>query len=440
MEKAGKDNSGFSLIEVLIAVMILAIIIIPLLHSFVSAQRVNARSRQIMRATTLAQNEMEIFEKEKIADLADPGKFDYTVTGPEADGSYVFERTDISNDESGTATYRYDVVINLNPEREAAPDRYYDANTKKLLYIDTIGDLDSGSYVQPVRNSRNFNGYDENVYAWFYNNKFPSGGQENYFKTPKDFSEGLARKITVRIYQVHDGMQTNTIVKVIYDYFSPDNVMPTGCQRYTDEKIIFNNAQKLDEEGNPIELKNVYLFFAPRYDAKVRLGIGDTSKIIYEGREYKVAEDLIVIENEAVLPVNFFVVRQDILKETSDTDSMVVPAAYQPKLEIHDGLDAEGALCGTYYTNLNLDAPVGDGTGRHTWFSIYNINTGTPLYGGDPGVEYAAVGTPVRDSIRTLTGEDAKETKDRIYSMEVLVYEHGNTADPLVDMTGTKLE
>ena len=253
MDNIREDNSGFSILEVLIAVMVLAIIIVPMFHSFVSSHRMNAKSKQIMRATTLAQNEMEIFEKEKIEDLLDPAKFSYTVTGPEADGSYVFERSNITNDDSGASASRYDVVVKLNPERENNTSRYYNANTKDLLYINTVGELDAGSFVQPIRNASNFNGYDENVYGWFYSNKLSAGATPGDYisaLTRNTLGNGLARKITVRVYQVNEGSKTNTIVSVNYEYFAPAEVMTAGCQRYTDERIIYNNSQKTDEDGN----------------------------------------------------------------------------------------------------------------------------------------------------------------------------------------------
>ena len=53
------SNAGFSLIELLIAVTILAIIVIPLLHMFVTSTRINVKSRQMLRATTVAQDIME---------------------------------------------------------------------------------------------------------------------------------------------------------------------------------------------------------------------------------------------------------------------------------------------------------------------------------------------------------------------------------------------
>ncbi len=441
MDKVREDNSGFSILEVLIAVVVLAVIIVPMFHSFVSSHRMNTKSKQLMRATTLAQNEMEVFEKEKIEDLLDPAKFAYTVTGPEADGSYVFERSNITNDDSGASASRFDVVVKLNPEREYNTSRYYNTNTKDLLYINTVGELDAGSFVQPIRNARNFSGYDENVYGWFYSNKLSAGATPGDYisaLTRNTLGNGLARKITVRVYQVNEGSKTNTIVSVNYEYFAPVEVMTAGCQRYTDETIIYNNSQKTDEDGNQVELQNVFLFFAPRYDAKGIPEIGDT--IDYMGRNYKVAEDLIVIENEESLPVNFYLVRQDILEDGSDTDVRAVPMAYQPKIEIYDSRNAEGELCGTYYTNLNLDGTVGAGTGSHTRLSIYDNNTGASMYGGDTGVEYVAVGEPVRNSIRSLTGDNAKEQKDRIYSMEVKVYQHDDNTNSIVTLTGTKLE
>ena len=52
-------DAGFSLVELLIAVTILAIIVIPLLHLFVTSTRINVKSRQTLRATTVAQDIME---------------------------------------------------------------------------------------------------------------------------------------------------------------------------------------------------------------------------------------------------------------------------------------------------------------------------------------------------------------------------------------------
>ena len=58
-DKRKRKNSGFTLVEVLIAVAILAVISIPVLQSFVSVAQVNSKSRRRRTATTIAGNRME---------------------------------------------------------------------------------------------------------------------------------------------------------------------------------------------------------------------------------------------------------------------------------------------------------------------------------------------------------------------------------------------
>lgn len=56
-----KDNKkkGFTLIEVILAVAIISIAMIPLLGSFITASRLNVKGRQKEQAMTIAQNVME---------------------------------------------------------------------------------------------------------------------------------------------------------------------------------------------------------------------------------------------------------------------------------------------------------------------------------------------------------------------------------------------
>ena len=49
-----RKNSGFTLVELLIAITILGIIVGPFMHSFVTASRTNAKAQQIQNATLLA--------------------------------------------------------------------------------------------------------------------------------------------------------------------------------------------------------------------------------------------------------------------------------------------------------------------------------------------------------------------------------------------------
>lgn len=415
-----QDNKGFTLVELLVAVMVLAIVIVPLLHSFVTSFRVNAKSKQLMRATTLAQNEMEIFEKEKIEDLMamtdknDPAKLVYTVTDkpdptdPDDDGCYTFERKKTINDESGKEMF--DVVVTLNPKRLATGDRYYDYNTEPLMQMNTISNLDSGSYVQSIRTANNAVDYDTIVYGIFKERKNASGIGADW--DIDDFEERLKRRIIINVSQLSDAHGAITKAKITYEYTCEDfDVMPDEYKVYTEEKIMYDNAQAFDDDGNRIELKSLYLFYAPRYDTTWA--------------------DEIVIENEAKLPIDFYVVRQDVWKKTVD-EVRSVDAAYQPKLSIYDGMDGANTY-GRYWTNLNLEQPEIEGNGKQMAIELYNIDTNAMVVASRADIMEAT-------GMKTL---GQTEAADRIYTMEVKVYKTGaNPAvdEPLITMTGSKME
>ena len=76
MKQKGKvqqlnKNAGFSLLELLIAVTILAIITIPMLHMFVTSARINGKSRITLRATVLAQDIVEGLKAYHIEEIQD---------------------------------------------------------------------------------------------------------------------------------------------------------------------------------------------------------------------------------------------------------------------------------------------------------------------------------------------------------------------------------
>ncbi len=73
------DQRGFSLLEVLIAMFVLAIIAIPICRVYVSAARTNAKARKQAGATAVAENIMEgcnAFSYEDIARQFDPAQTD----------------------------------------------------------------------------------------------------------------------------------------------------------------------------------------------------------------------------------------------------------------------------------------------------------------------------------------------------------------------------
>ena len=74
-DKRRINNKGMSLVELMIAITILAIITVPLLHAFVSSARINRKAKQTQRLTTIGQDIMEGLKAYSVEDLA--YEFDY---------------------------------------------------------------------------------------------------------------------------------------------------------------------------------------------------------------------------------------------------------------------------------------------------------------------------------------------------------------------------
>ncbi len=68
MKKKG-NNKGFSLIEIIIGIGMLAVIIVPILHTFITSAQINRDSRQVMIQTEVAQTIMEGFAGKTYADV-----------------------------------------------------------------------------------------------------------------------------------------------------------------------------------------------------------------------------------------------------------------------------------------------------------------------------------------------------------------------------------
>ena len=77
MKKMRKElnNKGFSLVELLIATVILAIIVAPLLHTFVTAATTTVRSQKMGDATLASENLAETVEATDLYTLLNENSF-----------------------------------------------------------------------------------------------------------------------------------------------------------------------------------------------------------------------------------------------------------------------------------------------------------------------------------------------------------------------------
>lgn len=92
--KKGKlNNSGFSLVEVLVAIVILAIISLPVLSTFSNAAKINAKARRTENANTAINNIVEEARIVSLDDLANGnGKYNYQTLGTSTDTYLVADK------------------------------------------------------------------------------------------------------------------------------------------------------------------------------------------------------------------------------------------------------------------------------------------------------------------------------------------------------------
>lgn len=69
MKKARLGSGGFSLLELLIGITMLAIIVVPVLHAFLTSSKTSVKAREVRNQTVAAQNILEIYESTDIARL-----------------------------------------------------------------------------------------------------------------------------------------------------------------------------------------------------------------------------------------------------------------------------------------------------------------------------------------------------------------------------------
>lgn len=149
-------NAGFSLVELLISITILAIIVIPLLNVFLTSNKLNIKSRQTLRATTMAQDIMEGLKAYNIEELKaqfnNPSEGFYVVDDSIVKGE-IKEEAALEVDEHGDPC---DGLYYFSMSRVTLQGTEYDA----LIKVDARDYMEGGSHTgnQPNGQAHNNDG------------------------------------------------------------------------------------------------------------------------------------------------------------------------------------------------------------------------------------------------------------------------------------------
>ncbi len=270
-------NAGFSMLELLIAVTILAIITIPMLHMFVTSARINGKSRITLRATVLAQDIVEGLKAYHIDEIQD-----------QFNGVEDFEMLNTSVI-AGDCTYKEDV------DREKPGKYYFVLKNAKLenSRFDVLISVDATGYVEgttPTKHNSFLNtsdvakvaGMNKSTDASFEQSQLQDEaalekavlalsipGDDITYKTA-----GLTCDRTITVCFLDGGTVTGedgSILNKTNAFVTYNYKFTYGGKNYT---YIPPAMEVIDGEGNSglpcgsFTGNNFYFFYYPLYDAK----------------------------------------------------------------------------------------------------------------------------------------------------------------------------
>lgn len=437
-KKRKLNNRGFSLVELIVAVAILAIIVLPLLRAFVVSANTNAKAKEKLRTTELGQNIMEGLAASNLEDVA--GMFNY----PGEDNKNLT----IISDTSGVAVQ--ELVATTHPDgsityapvikTDSIPDLDHISNKEEYIKavcntsVWKIGDQyffegqDSHEYYFAMQNiSSNGKKYDALIHLKTTSDtsgtkydgtninsvdlaKIDLIGNENeaisnFSMTPEQVmslvqsqygsgvkQEDVSRTITVTIEETSGGytrVSTDyafTVKKGSETYHIPGD--------YGDENVfrdvIFSNSDDVTRA-----LNNVYLFFYPWYTSQAGA-----------------VTDTIVIDNKSAQDVNVILAKQ-----------------YNNSVVALDTAELN------YRLNVNVKESMPAGaTATHTVvrdnFS-QNLFTGADLSITQP--TWQLNGNTADSSRISRQGLANKTAGERLFDVTVSIYPSGSYADNFKD-------
>ena len=218
------DNSGLSIVEVLVAVAILAIVFVPLLKTFTQASTINAKAQKLQNVTSLAEGVMEDVKGKSIQELHDLAVERADVSFLPLDKDGTLKKGNLNNVPPYTVTYEnvtatqgitYDAVVTIATEN-------YKNKTKGA---DDIGDVSDAN----IRELPQINKVDSNrnaVLSWELN-KYDNKALENLaaensvtgsdIATLKDSYKNTAEKyINIEINEDSETSSTKVSCEVEY--------------------------------------------------------------------------------------------------------------------------------------------------------------------------------------------------------------------------------
>lgn len=418
MKKLKKiDNGGFSLVELLVAVVILGLIVAPLLQTFVTASGTAARSRKMGDATLASQNIAETIEAEDLtALLSDPDSI--LGAGAALDEPYLPNQVNYMIGSNGdynvsAGKSKFHAKISFNAQPTNNDDAFKNINAEKITdYSNMDAVFAQSSDIATDPDEQAYSAFSEEIQA-------------------SDLNVSSVRRtidLTVGYFVKEDGTEDTSKIAATLEYkyqytYSCTEIdsqgNPSTVTKYwpaAGYEVITSNLfpQGYDSTKTP----SIYLMYNPWYST-VSLG----------GASYNNSGgDGIDINNIDNLAFNLFLVKERISALTSDMETQynATVTLYQVSVSIVSKAKV--------YSNAKEN--LMNSVGNQQITGVKYIKKGTVLNTPQTFAGYNAV---------TGTGENdvvSKTPKNRIYQVTISIYDQsaGLSGTPLSTFITTKLQ
>ena len=283
------NNNGFSLVELLVAVAILSVIVVPIMKSFTTSAITSAKAQSMQNATSLAEKQMEIVKTKTIKQLIEDDGF-------------------IKDESNNSYKGKYKGVTATNGEK-------FD------VYVDITSDKYSGSASTDVSDINNIELpklYDiqkdnpHAVISWEINEYDMSAVQTLAYKTTKTAAEicNKGKKIT------NINMSDEGSVTCIVEYCGADS--PEGSKDNLKYQVYTNVLGKAYEitdlnkdDGGP----HLYILYT------MSEHINGTENQYFKNEEIHITDNTKRPDSSKRYRQNIYIVMQHDLKDMSDGNS-----------------------------------------------------------------------------------------------------------------------
>ena len=428
------NNMGFSLVEVLVAMTVLALVIAPLAALFTSSVHMNIVSKRRMNALTFAEDLMESIKANDIGEISfqfnnpssfklidpevvdgatlaetstDPGTFTYDINDegdivgykfkPNSTGLYEFSLDDV-HVQKGYEAYGATVKIDANPtyvnssgatvakytktDAEGEASSKIDYNKAKLVEVATI------------KNDANMSG-------------MRSGSVDS------DVYTELIGEAALAGYTI-----TESNVKRVFTIDIDDEDTASMSVQYTADHTSGKSSSLNNFDSGATDshakLKNIFLFYTPNYYSTA------TNRL-----------DTIQINNSNGIPVNVYIVKQENYDYTGFAND---EKNYRVNINVMDVSASDPQTRVLTNIGYNLaheydDSVVEEIAGQGT-YKIKQGLAGLQITVGEGSALYSQLVHDLSDTT----------VKDRFYDVEIQVYRAEDPTDIIYTLTGSTQE